>query len=170
MTSLAWVRSTGLSNDYEQGSTLLGRLANGSSYLRVRFRWGVYADCTDRMDIQSLASNIISFGLVTTVGDGTETPPNARTQSNDQSPPIERWIYWETRQLEPVVISAESGVITWHDTGSTEPTDTKGQVLATGMGGEDTLNLWASWAAPTVWDPTGTTQLWLGASVLYRTP
>jgi hypothetical protein len=122
------------------------------------------------MDIQSYTSNLISFGLVTTIGNGTETPPNARTQSNNQAPPIERWLYWETRQMQPAVISIDGGVITWRDSGSTEQTDTHAEVLATGMADDDTLNLWASWAAPSTWDPTGVAQVWLGASVLYKTP
>lgn len=168
--SLNWVRTVGLSNSYSSGSSLLGRLGLGQTYMRVRFRWGIYGDTTDRIDMQAVAANLMSFGLVTTVGDGTETPPNARTQSNDQSPPTQRWIYWETRQVQPVVVNPDAGVITWRDTGSTEPTETRGQVLFTGFAPGPTLNLWASWAAPFAWDPSGEAQVWFGASVLYKVP
>lgn len=168
--TFSWVRSIGLSNTYEVGQTLLGRLNLGQTYIRVHFRWGVYGDTTDRIDMQAVASNLITFGLVTTVGDGTETAPNARTAANDAAPPTQRWIYWETRQVQPVVVSPDAGVITWRDTGSSEPTDTKGQVLFTGFAPGPTLNLWATWAAPFAWDPSGIAAVWFGASVLYKTP
>lgn len=167
--AFSWVRSTSLSASVEQGSTLLGRLNNGQTYVRVHFRWGFYGDTPDVISYSSDAANLISFGLVTTFGDGTETPPAARTASGDAAPPTLRWIYWETRQVVPVVISERAGVAIWRDTGSSEPTDTKGQVLATGVPGGQTLNLWASWQMPFPWEPNGNAQVWLGASVLYKT-
>ncbi|MDE3076022.1 MAG: hypothetical protein KGJ86_11390 [Chloroflexota bacterium] len=168
--TLAWVRTINLSNNFEQDGCLLGRLNNGQTYVRVHLRWGAYGDTTDRIDIQGIADNLITFGLVTTIGDTTEPVPPPRTFPNDIDPPTQRWIYWETRQMLPIQVSPDAGVITWKDSGSTEPTDTKGQVLATGLGGGDTLNLWATWQAPFPWDPSGTAQVWLGASVLYKTP
>ena len=167
--AFSWVRTIGLSNTYEVDQVLLGRLSLGQTYVRVHFRWGVYGDTTAVIDMQAVAGNLITMGLVTTIGDGTETAPNARTASGDASPPTQRWIYWETRQVQPVVISTESGVITWRDTGSTEPTDTKGQVLSTGFAPGPTLNLWATWAAPFAWDASGIAQVWFAASVLYKT-
>lgn len=167
--ALAWVRSTGVSDSVEQGSILLGKLSNGQTYVRVHFRWGFYGDSPDVISYFDGASNIISFGLVTTFGDGTETPPAARTDSGDAAPPTLRWIYWETRGVVPVVISPESGLAIWRDTSSSEPTDTKGQVLATGVPGGQTLNLWASWQMPFPWISNGNAKVWLGASVLYKT-
>lgn len=167
--TFSWVRSTGLSTSTQQGSTLLGRLNNGQTYVRVRFRWGFYGDTPDVIDYSADAANLLSFGLVTTYGDGTETPPAARTASGDAAPPTLRWIYWETRQVVPVLISKDSGVAIWKDTGSSEPTDTKGQVLAQGVPGGQTLNLWASWQMPFTWEADGTAYVWLGASVLYKT-
>jgi len=114
-------------------------------------------------------TNIITMGLVTTVGNGTESVPNARTQAADQSPPTQRWVYWETRGIKPLDIDAQTGSVAWQDVGATEPTDTKGQVLATGLPEGDTLNLWASWASPFAWDPTGSALVWFGASVLLKT-
>lgn len=166
----SWVRSISGSNSYDQGTALLGRLNPGQSYVRVHFRWGVYGDTTAITDIEAVASNAISFGLVTTIGDTTETVPNARTGSDDVAPPTQRWIYWETRLVVPTIISVDAGVIIYADSGSTEPTDTKGQVLATGFSSPDTLNLWASWAAEFAWDTSGIARVWLAASVLYKTP
>lgn len=167
--ALDWVRSTSLSTSAEQGSTLLGKLNNGQTYVRVHFRWGFYGDTPDVISYENDAANLISLGLVTTYGDGTETPPAARLDSGDAAPPTLRWIYWETRQVVPVLISPAAGLAIWRDTGSSEPTDTKGQVLAQGVPGGQTLNLWASWQMAATWEPNGTAQVWLGASVLYKT-
>jgi len=168
--TFSWVRSIGGSSTYEVGQFLLGKLDLGQSYVRVHFRWGVYGDTTNVLDISSVAANAISFGLVTTIGDGTETAPNARTNSDDVDPPTQRWIYWETRLVVPSIISTDGGVIIWKDSGPTEPTDTKGQVLATGFAPGPTLNLWATWAAEFAWDPSGIARVWAAASVLYKTP
>jgi hypothetical protein len=118
------------------------------------------------IDFGPVFANIITLGLVTTVGDGTETPPNARSQSADQVPPTQRWVYWETRSMRPTDLDVTTGSVGWVDTGSSEQTSTKGQVLATGIPGGDTLNLWASWAAPGPWDASGVSSLWVGASIL----
>lgn len=168
--TFSWVRTTSVSDLTQQGSTLLGKLNGGQTYIRVHFRWGFYGDTPDIRSPFDIQDNIITLGLVTTIGDGTETPPAARTASNDAAPPTQRWIYWETRGLTPSVISPDAGLMIWRDVGSTEPTDTKGQVLATGLPGGDTLNLWASWQMPFAWDTYGSARVWLGASVLYKTP
>lgn len=161
-----WVRSTGTSADYQVGTNYLLAMDAGVTLLRVHLRWGIVGDTSLDVDYNAIEQNIISFGLVTTVGDGSEAVPNARSQSADQSPPTQRWTYWETRGIKPNYIDASSGSVIWTDTGSSEPTDTKGQVLATGIPGGDTLNLWASWAAPDAWDASGSVAVWFGASIL----
>lgn len=144
----------------------MASIAAGDSLLRVHLRWGVVATTSIDVDYQQIAQNIITLGLVTTIGNGTETVPNARTQAGDQVPPTQRWVYWETRGMRPVYLDATVGSVGWIDTGSSEPTDTKGQVLATGIPEGDTLNLWASWAFPFAWDASGDVTTWMGASIL----
>lgn len=161
-----WIRATATSFDYNVGSNLLASIAAGNSLLRVHLRWGIVGNTSIDVDYQSISENIITLGLVTTVGNGSESVPNARTQAADQSPPTQRWVYWETRGIRPVYVDSSVGSVGWIDTGSSEPTDTKGQVLAAGIPGGDTLNLWASWAAPGAWDASGSVLLWLGASIL----
>lgn len=161
-----WTRSTGTSDQYQVGTDLLLSIASGFSLLRVHLRWGIVGDTSLDVDYNAIEQNIISFGLVTTVGNGGEAVPNARTQSGDQVPPTQRWVYWETRGIKPNYIDSGSGSVIWIDTGSSEPTDTKGQVLATGIPGGDTLNLWASWASPFAWDASGSVNVWFGASIL----
>jgi len=161
-----WTRTTATSPNWQLGHVLLGRFTAGQTFLRAHFRWGVVADTSIDIDYYSVYQNIISLGLVTTVGDGTETPPDARLQSGDQAPPTQRWVYWETRSMRPNDLAPSTGSVGWVDTGSTEETSTKGQVKATGLPAGQTLNLWASWSSTFAWDPTGSAMVWLGASVL----
>ena len=161
-----WIRDTSTSFDYQVGTQLLTSINAGISLLRVHLRWGIVGNTSLDVDYQAISENIITLGLVTTVGNGSEAVPNARTQAADQVPPTQRWVYWETRGIRPTYVDASSGSVGWIDTGSSEPTDTKGQVLATGIPGGDTLNLWASWASPGPWDASGSVLVWFGASIL----
>lgn len=163
-----WVRSVQVQLDWLSGAVLIDSIAAGNSYLRVHVRWGFYGDSPVDVDMSEIGSNVMSFGLVTTIGNGTETPPNARTQAGDQAPPTQRWIYWETRAPVMTAISADANVVSWRDSGSSEPTDTKGQVLATGLAPGQTLNLWGSWAAALPWAESGNALLWWGTSVLHK--
>lgn len=161
-----WIRDTSTSFDYQVGTQLLASINAGNSLLRVHLRWGIVGNTSLDVDYQAISENIITLGLVTTIGNGTETVPNARTQAADQVPPTQRWVYWETRGIRPTYVDASSGSVGWIDTGASERTDTKGQVLAAGIPGGDTLNLWASWASPGPWDASGSVLVWVGASVL----
>jgi hypothetical protein len=161
-----WIRDTWTAGSYNAGSQLLASIAAGDTLLRVHLRWGIVGDTSIDIDYAFQATNIITLGLCTTVGDGTEHAPNARTQAADQDPPTQRWVYWETRGIRPTYLDTSVGSVGWIDTGSSEPTDTKGQVLATGIPAGQTLNLWASWASAFDWDSSGSVTLWGGASIL----
>lgn len=66
-------------------------------------------------------------------------------------------------------VDGASGVATWRDSGSTEHTQTQGQVLATGLGAGQTLNLWFTWQSVAAWFPEGSAAVWGGASILIKT-
>lgn len=171
MSGYVWRRQRFATVQTFTGGWWIDAIAAGSKYVRCHFRWGFYGDSPADVDLQSYAEQAVSFGLVTTYGNGTETPPNAVTQSNDQAPPANRWIYWETRYVVPITISAESGVATWRDTSSSEPTDTKAQVLAAAPPAGDTLNLWASWQTTFDWAADlGNSVLWVSISDLVYNP
>jgi hypothetical protein len=163
MITTEWKRTVQLGYSYPSGSVLLGSIVSGARLTRVRFSWGFYGDTSPDTSMFTVASNLHAFGLVTTVGDGTETPPDARTQSADQAPPTQRWIWWESRA--PMVTAFGPGVVTWRDTPPQETVDTKGQVLATGIPDGQYLNLWASWALAYDWDSPDWF-LWVAASIL----
>lgn len=166
---LSWVRSLAISNFWQGGSFLLGRLSNGQTYVRVHFRWGFYGDIASIANMQATAANLNTFGIITIVGNGSETPPNPLVTPNDPAPPTQRWLYYETRAPVPRAMDNNAGVVMWTDSPTSEPTDIKAQVLATGMPAGDELDLWATWAAVAPWDSTGSAHVWLQASVLYKT-
>jgi hypothetical protein len=154
---------TGLGNYWNDA------ISAGDTYLRVHLRWGFHLDTPWNTNIEFCAVNLVTFGLCTTVGNGSETPPEAASASADAAPPTQRWIYWET--LAPVVEAAsyETGLIYWRNSAQTEPTQTKGQVLATGLGEGETLNLWASWQSAYDWADFGANAvIWHSVSILRK--
>lgn len=165
----SWVRTTNTQDIGTSGFVPLVFLGAGQTLLRCRIRWGFHGTTATTANLHAIVQNIVSFGLVTVIGNGTETPPNARTQSNDQAPPTQRWTYWETRAPVVEAIDDAAGTIAWRDSGATEETSSRGQVLATGLPSGDNLDLWASWASPFAWDPTGQAVLWYGISILIKT-
>jgi hypothetical protein len=152
---------------WESGSQLLMAVPPGGTLLRTHFGWGFYGDTSSLADLSSVSQNLQVMGLCTTVGPGSETPPNARTNSFDEDPPAERWTYWEARAPRVGTYSQAAELVTWQDSGAQEPVDTKAMVSAKGVTTPDSLNLWASWAAAGAWDPSGSVNLWLWASILY---
>jgi hypothetical protein len=169
MTS--WRRNTNVSFQLLSGSYWNDAISAGDSYLRVHLRWGFQFDCPLENDIQNLSECLVSFGLVTTIGNGSETPPNPRTDgSPDVDPPTQRWIYWETVAPVLEVINEAAGVMVFRGAASTEWTQTKGQVLATGLPAGDSLNLWASWDAPFDWAAAsgGNVLVWHSCSILRK--
>jgi len=164
-----WSRGIDATTSWLAGTNGLVSLSAGQTLLRVHFRWGFYADTATTTDLAFVSENLMTWGIVSTIGNGTETVPNARTGSGDAAPPSQRWVYWETRAPVVSAIDSTAGIVAWRDSSSTEPTQTKGQILAPIMAPGDSLNVWASWAAPFNWDSTGTGVLWYAFSALVKT-
>jgi hypothetical protein len=162
-----WARTVQSSLAWTAGSSSVARIPRGATLLRVHFGWGFYGDTSDTADLRSVANNLQVMGLATTVGTGSETPPNARTQSSNVSPPTQRWIYWEARAPKIAAFDAAGSLALWQDSGSQEPVQTKAMVSAATIPAGDTLGLWASWAPAGAWDASGSVNLWYYASVLY---
>lgn len=172
MTSFNWNRVAQTSQFYDVGWFGQDEINPGDTYRRVRWSWGFAGVTADTVDINAIISNPLFVGIVTTIGNGTETPPNPATASFDADPPTQRWLWWEMRQPVPVAIDHAAGIITWRDSGAQEVPDIKTQVLATGIPGGDHLNIWFTWASLTGagWDPSGSVRLWVATSVLSSTP
>jgi hypothetical protein len=142
----------------------------GNTYLRVRIRWGFHLDTPTNVDLAYLGSGLVTFGLCTTYGDGTETPPDPLEVSTDIDPPTLRWIYWESLAPSCKGIDDASGVIIWENSPHSEETQTRGQVLAAGVPPGDTLNLWASWGSTIDWSAQfgANAVIWHSLSILRK--
>jgi hypothetical protein len=165
--ALNWGRSLHNNANFLVGQAQLGGLPNGVGYRRVRFSWGFVGHTSTIVNLPAIEGYPLVMGLVTTIGNGTETAPNAIGAPNDAAPPTQRWIWWEARAAVCTAVDENAGIMTWSDSGAQDPVDSKVAVLAVGVPGGQTLNLWASWAAPIAWDPSGTVNIWISASVLY---
>jgi hypothetical protein len=165
-----WVRTVQSLLEWASGNSLITRVPQGGTLLRTHFGWGFYGDISTAADLWLTATNLMVMGLVTTVGDGTEAPPDARLQASDQDPPSQRWIYWEGRA--PRIASIDDGLqlVTWQDSGAQEAVDTKSMVSAKTVPSGETLGVWASWNPAAGWDTSGQVNLWYYASCLYSTP
>lgn len=167
-----WFRTGIASPNWDAGWVWLCAIPSGATYRRIRWSWGFAGVTSDIVDVNATMANTLVAGLVTTIGNGSETPPNPATASGDAAPPTQRWLWWEIRQPVVTAVDHAAGVTTWRDSGPQEIPDVKTQVLATGIPAGDTLNLWFRWqSTPFIaWDPSGSATVWVGSSVLYTTP
>lgn len=172
MSTYLWNRVTQSSSVYLGGKFGQDVLNPGSTYRRVRWSWGFAGVTADTVDVGAIVSNYLVAGIVTTIGNGTETVPNPVTAPEDAAPPTQRWLWWEARQAIPVAVDHAAGIITWRDSGAQEVPDVKTQVLATGIPSGQFLNIWFTWAAVNSlgWDPSGLVRIWASTSVLSSTP
>lgn len=166
LTNYSWLRGTQTLNWATTQWALIDSLGAGITIRRIRFRWGFYGDTNAMTDLAAIASHLMVFGLVTTVGNGTEIPPDPFTAPNDADPPTQRYLYWEARAPVITAVDSAGGIVAWRDSGSTEETSTRGQVLATGLPAGDSLNLWAVLGSAYDWDPSGSATIWYAYSLL----
>jgi hypothetical protein len=162
-----WKRAVNANLAWQVGHALIVSIPIGATFRVAHFGWGFYGDTSTVSDLHFTGGNLQVMGLVTTVGNGTETPPNARTQSGNQAPPAQRWVYWEARAPRIAAYDSAGMLALWADSGGQEPVETHGQVSGKTVPVGSTLNLWASWAAGNAWDASGSVQLWYYASVGY---
>lgn len=167
-----WYRTGTVDPLWDAGWFWLCAIPAGDTYRRIRFSWGFAGVTADVVDVASIMAQTLVAGICTTIGNGSETPPNPAVSSGDAAPPTQRWLWWEIRQPIPTAVDHAAGMITWRDSGAQEVPDIKTQVLATGVPSGDTLNLWFRWQSTpfTPWDPSGSAKVWIGSSVLYSSP
>lgn len=165
--AFTWIRSVNASLAWAAGHALIGSVPIGSTLKVVHFGWGFYGDTSTVANLQQVSANLQVMGICTTVGNGTESPPNARTAAGNQSPPAERWVYWEGRAPRIAAYDSAGSLVLWADSGGQEPVESHGQVSAAAVPAGDTLNIWASWAPGSAWDASGTATLWYYASIGY---
>lgn len=171
MTTYFWHRTANQSSSYNVGWFLIGIIPSGSTVRRIRFAWTFQGFSELTTDVHALTVNPLFTGIITTIGDGTETPPSPLTTPDDPAPPTQRWLWWEVRQPHVESIDAAGNIVAWQDGGKSEVTDVQTQVKATGIPGGDNLDVWFSWASVFGnWDTTGAVQILQWSSLLYSTP
>jgi hypothetical protein len=163
-----WLRALNVSAAWTGGTWLLASIPAGDTLVRLRFSWGFNIDSPALTDMQNLASNVFAFGWVTTVGNGSEPVPPAKTSPGDAAPPLQRWLHWEVRQPVVSAIDERAGVIAWRDSGPQDRMDSRGQVLASPIPAGQFLNLWASWEGNYGLDPEDNVSIWMGVSALVK--
>lgn len=166
MASTQWLRGFNQSQAWTGGTWLLASITPGLKLLRLRFSWGFYLDTPALTDMQNVAANLLAFGWVTTVGNGSEPVPPAKTSPGDAAPPLQRWLWWETRQPVCSAIDERAGVIAWRDSGPQDRMDGRGMVVASPIPAGQFLNLWASWEGNYGLDPEDNVSIWMGVSAL----
>jgi hypothetical protein len=165
----SWRRVSNGDGSWSDNTFWMHAIPAGETLLRVRFSWGFTITKAALDDMSNAQFNSVILGIVTTVGDGTETVPNPRSDPGDAAPPTQRWLWWEMRWPVVTAVDAEANVVTYRDSGPQTQIDAKGQVLATGIPGGDTLNVWASWAPAYSLGFPGDAVIWVDASMLTRT-
>lgn len=163
-----WVRALNAADSWTGGTWLLAAVPAGDTITRLRFSWGFYFDTPSLTDMQNIAFNVLSFGWVTTVGNGSEPVPPAKTSPGDAAPPLQRWLWWEVRQPVPSAIDDSAGIITWRDSGPQDRLDARGQVHASPIPAGQSLNLWASWEGNYGLETDANVCIWMAASCLIR--
>jgi hypothetical protein len=173
VATTSWTRllATGLPWNNSQQNTVIVKLNSGQTIERCHLTWGFGGSTSTLLIPTATQGNLAALGLVTTIGNGLESPPDPISAPNNAAPPSRRWIYWSARA--PVIAAWDTANYTaiWTSSPAEEDSSTKGQVLApTGMGTGNTLNLQMTWRSFATWDGSGQAVLWFACSVLVRTP
>lgn len=164
-----WVRTVQAQLPWASANSLITSVPRGTTLVRVRFGWGFWLDAPTGQDMILIGNNIMILGVVTTVGNGTETVPDARLNAGDQAPPTQRWLYWEGRAPVLQGYSSRDTMMAYRDSRPQEAVDIKAMVSAKAIPAGDTLNLWASWNPGNVYSGnTANAYVWYWASVLYQ--
>lgn len=158
-----WFRTTfAIRSDDDDLQANLGVIAPGQSIRRVVFGWTGNAVGNGYTDLFAVANEQLVAGIVTTVGDGTEFPPDPLFQPENQNPPLERWLWWEARAVAinafPQVDSGAWSVVT---VPPAVPTDSEGQVRVPTLPEGQDVRLWfiaqsgENWPFQVPWYLTG---------------
>ena len=148
----------------------IASLNPGNTLARVHFGLSFTGVTSNEQNLSALMEDFMAFGIVTISSATGATPPNALTAATDANPPLERWLYWATMRMRPVVMGNDHpDVMTWSADVEFDNADTRGQVKANVPAG-DVLHLFLTWApwSSTAWQTAGPVQgqAWASAVIL----
>lgn len=140
----------------------LGQLSTGQAIRRIHYGWTANAVGNGYDDLFSVVNEQILAGVVTTIGDTSEFPPDPLFQPENQAPPAQRWLAWEARAMWITAFpQVDSGAWSCTTVAPAEPGSGEGQVLAPTMPVGEFLNVWficqsgQSWPFQVPWYLTG---------------
>lgn len=117
----------------------------GETLLRVRFGWTAVSVTTSYTDLFGVYGTQIFAGLVSTIGDASESVPSPVIAPNDQDPPTRRWLWLEGRSM---IVNAfpqsETGTAGLVTADPPEPTDAKANLRAPVVPEGEFVNVWLS--------------------------
>ncbi len=146
---------------------LVARVPAGQTLKRVHFGWGMGGYTSTVASAFTVANYALYFGVQTVSSSRALPPPSPINQADDINPPLERWLWWETRTPVEVTRTEEfPGLVAWRDSGPTAPLDAQGMVLAN-LVAPKTLDVYLSWDTQVAWDASGSAAFFGWASVLY---
>src|SRR5215471_4200519 len=123
----------------------MATVPRGHTCVRIRYGWWASATSSTLYSAPNLMENAIAVGVISGAPATSYVPPNPYTSPSDPAPPLNRWLWWEVRSMEPRTWgNAYDDVATWRDTGPVEPNDIKSQVRADTVPGQD-LGIFLSW-------------------------
>jgi hypothetical protein len=140
-----WYRGYASGEPWELAQIGLLSLTPGFTLRRVRYGVSFVGSTSTLAPTSELANDFVAVGLVTISSVTGSLPPSPLTAPNDANPPLERWLWWETRRMRPRTWGAQlKDVVTWTDDGPVEPTDAKTAVAAN-VGAGNELHLFITW-------------------------
>lgn len=173
MATTTWIRTYQTAQGWApvQLQTRVAHLTSGQTILRSHLAWGFNGYTWARLIPTALMGNVMALGMVTTIGNGTEIPPDPLNSPFNVADPSQRWLWWQVRAPRCQSWDGVGNTAIWENTPAEEDSQTKGQVLApSGMGTGNFLNLWITWRPLAAWDSSGQAILWWKTSTLVRSP
>lgn len=173
MATTSWTRGWVTAQPWggSAGSHLIAKLNSGQSLLQVYLAWSFMGNTSTTVIPAAIAGQVAAAGLVTVIGNGTETPPDALASPLNPGFPAQRWLIWDVRAPRVRTWDTAGSVATWTATEPQIDMKSSSQVLApSGMGVGNTLDLWLSWSTFGGWDASGQAVLWFSFQALVRTP
>lgn len=150
---IAWTRTHFLDTTGSlSGQQPLATLVEGETVVRIRIDWSATAVVSSYTDWGAALGLHYFGGVVTTIGDGTETAPKPYSDPSDVNPPSERWLWLDGRLWSTDAFSqSATGDDSLQTREPAQPSDIKAQILAPAMPAGETLNVWFTWEQDPNW-------------------
>lgn len=143
----------------------------GQTLMRVHFGIRFTGVTTNEQNYAALLDDFLAFGVCTVSSATGGTAPDALTAATDHAPPLERWLYWGTLQMRPLVMGTDHpDVMVWGTEATFNDADSKSMVRAN-VGTGNTLQVFLTWSpwTTTAWHVGGPVQGQAWSSCLIST-